>query len=71
MIAEGSIIVKHIRPRLLTARSTEISLQLSSILWETSDRPLDAAQFVRYLLAVLPRAATRGEKQPDALEEVV
>ena len=45
--------------RLLTARLKEISVQLSSIPWETSDRPLDAARFVRYLLAVLPRAVTR------------
>jgi hypothetical protein len=71
MIAEGCTIVNKTWPRLLTAPTKKIIVQPSFFHYGTSNRPLDAARFVRYLLTALPWAVTRGQKQPDAHEEVV
>ena len=71
MIAEGSPIVKIACARLPIARPIERPVPPSVTDQRTSDGPLDVSRFVRYLLAVLPRAVTRGEQQPDAQEEVV
>src|SRR5947208_1001209 len=71
MIAGGRLIVKNTRPGLLAARSSEIPAPRTSIQHGTSGRPLDAARFVRYLLAAQPWAVTHVGQQPDGSEEVV